>query len=157
MIRKTVIIGAAGALALTLSGCSAAQDAAGTVQSAAGAVSSAAAAASSAAADAVEKAQSAASSVAAQASEAASALKSVAGQTPYTMDDVKAHNTAGDCWAAINGKVYDLTNWEDKHPGGADKITALCGTDATEAFSGQHDSQPKPNAALIPFQIGVLS
>jgi uncharacterized membrane protein len=32
---------------------------------------------------------------------------------PYTMAEVKAHSAAGDCWVAIDGKVYDLTNWED--------------------------------------------
>jgi cytochrome b involved in lipid metabolism len=156
--RPIIIVGAAAALALTLSGCSSTQDKANqAIDSAQAVVSSAAAQASAAVSEAVEKAQSAAAQASAVASEAASAMSSMAGQTPYTMADVKAHATAGDCWVAINGKVYDLTKWEDKHPGGADKITALCGTDASAAFTGQHDSQPAPNAALIPFQIGKLS
>ena len=49
----------------------------------------------------------------------------------YTMEQVKANNTATKCWSAIDGKVYDLTNWISSHPGGAGAITSLCGTDGT--------------------------
>jgi cytochrome b involved in lipid metabolism len=44
------------------------------------------------------------------------------GTKTYTMADVKAANTAAKCWTTINGKVYDVTTWEDKHPGGRDNI-----------------------------------
>lgn len=101
------------------------------------------ASASAAASDAIESAE--------------SAMASAVDSKTYTMADVKAHSSDSDCWAAISGKVYDLTNWIAKHPGGADKITALCGTDATDAFAGQHGSQPEPNAELAQFVIGQLS
>ncbi|MGV1003359.1 MAG: cytochrome b5 domain-containing protein [Candidatus Nanopelagicales bacterium] len=76
--------------------------------------------------------------------------------TTYSMDDVAAHASQTDCWAAIGGKVYDLTKWISQHPGGPDKIIPLCGTDATSAFTGQHDSQAAPNGRLEGFQVGVL-
>ena len=32
------------------------------------------------------------------------------------------HNTEADCWMSVRGKVYDVTSWIPKHPGGADPI-----------------------------------
>lgn len=29
----------------------------------------------------------------------------------FTMDEVKANNTAASCWSAIDGFAYNLTNW----------------------------------------------
>lgn len=74
----------------------------------------------------------------------------------YTTAQVGTHNAQGDCWAAIEGSVYDLTTWISRHPGGADRIIALCGTDATAAFTTQHDDQPTPNDQLAQFRIGTL-
>lgn len=75
----------------------------------------------------------------------------------YTLDQVKQHKTATDCWAAVNGGVYNLTDWVSQHPGGADRITALCGTDASAAFNRQHNGQDKPESALTRFYIGELA
>ena len=75
----------------------------------------------------------------------------------YTLDQVKQHKTATDCWAAVNGGVYKLTDWVSQHPGGADRITALCGTDASAAFNRQHNGQDKPESALTRFYIGELA
>lgn len=74
----------------------------------------------------------------------------------YTMDDVKAHATAADCWTAIDGTVYNLTTWEGQHPGGKQTIVGLCGTDGTAAYQGQHGTQKRPASALAPFAIGTL-
>lgn len=75
----------------------------------------------------------------------------------YTLAQVKTHNTAADCWTAVDGKVYNVTKWEDQHPGGSANIISMCGTDGTAAFKGQHDSKPRPNNELANFQIGVLA
>lgn len=100
----------------------------------------------------------ASSSSSASASRSGSASGSPSSTTrSYTLAQVKEHGSAGDCWAAINGKVYDLTSWENKHPGGAQRIIALCGTDGTAAFLKQHGDKSKPNEALDGFQIGVLA
>ncbi len=79
------------------------------------------------------------------------------GPTSYTMAQVKAHKTAADCWTTISGKVYNLTTWEDQHPGGAARIIALCGTDGTTAFVDQHGTKKRPNEDLSSFQIGTLA
>jgi cytochrome b involved in lipid metabolism len=74
----------------------------------------------------------------------------------YSMDDVKLHNSKESCWSAIRGKVYDLTNWVDQHPGGQEKILKICGKDGTELFVKQHGGKEKPENALKNFEIGVL-
>ncbi len=75
----------------------------------------------------------------------------------FTAAEVATHNTAGDCWTSINGNVYDLTDWEDKHPGGAERIIALCGTDGSSAFDDQHSGEPEPEDMLAEYKIGVLA
>lgn len=75
----------------------------------------------------------------------------------YTMEQVKANNTATKCWSAIDGKVYDLTNWISSHPGGAGAITSLCGTDGTSAYINQHKGQSRPGSTLTAYLLGPLS
>ncbi len=74
----------------------------------------------------------------------------------YTLAQVAQHNSATSCWAAIDGGVYDLTQWVNSHPGGPQRILNLCGTDASDAFEAQHDSQQRPNTQLATFRIGNL-
>lgn len=77
-------------------------------------------------------------------------------QQAYTAAQVAEHNSAGDCWTSINGIVYNVTDWEDKHPGGAQRILQLCGIDGTSLFDGQHEGEPKPEQILAGYEIGVL-
>ncbi|OHA17724.1 MAG: hypothetical protein A2664_03875 [Candidatus Taylorbacteria bacterium RIFCSPHIGHO2_01_FULL_46_22b] len=74
----------------------------------------------------------------------------------YTFAQVQTHNTSASCWATISGKVYDLTSWISRHPGGQAAIKSLCGTDGTAEFSGQHGGQPRPASELSGFLIGNL-
>ncbi len=74
----------------------------------------------------------------------------------YTLADVEAHNTQDSCWAAIEGNVFDLTDWISQHPGGASHIVALCGTDGTSAFEGQHSGDSRPADELASFLLGPL-
>lgn len=73
-----------------------------------------------------------------------------------TMAEVQNHATASNCWAAIDGNVYDLTNWVNKHPGGSGVIKALCGTDGTQMFNQQHGGQRSPASELKKFKVGAL-
>lgn len=36
----------------------------------------------------------------------------------FTIDEVKKHNKKGDAWTIIENKVYNITSWIPKHPGG---------------------------------------
>ncbi|MBO0596286.1 cytochrome b5 domain-containing protein [Nesterenkonia sp. E16_7] len=73
-----------------------------------------------------------------------------------TLDQVEENNSPDSCWAVMNDTVYDLTDWIEDHPGGADRIEGLCGTDATEAFEGQHGGSEGPEEQLTEFEIGTL-
>lgn len=91
---------------------------------------------------------------------------SIDDSTKYTAAQVAEKNTAQECWTIINGKVYDLTSYIPRHPGG-DDILRACGTDGTTLFEdrttndgqvvgggGSHSSSAK--AALEGLQIGSL-
>ena len=92
-----------------------------------------------------------------QPSATSSASASANQQQTYTLKQVQQHNSASDCWAAINGGVYDLTSWTSQHPGGPERIIPLCGTDASAAFNAQHSGQSKPESTLTQFYLGELA
>jgi len=73
----------------------------------------------------------------------------------FTVEDLKQHTTETDCYLALNGKVYDITEFLDEHPGGYDIILNATGRDATEDFEEIGHS----NAArdMLPqWEIGVF-
>ena len=86
----------------------------------------------------------------------APAQKPVSTNLPLTLDEVKKHNSAGDCWSIIDGNVYDLTNWVDSHPGGKERITAICGKDGTSSFLGKHSNSNSAKSQLNRFELGKL-
>jgi cytochrome b involved in lipid metabolism len=86
----------------------------------------------------------------------APAQKPVSTNLPLTSDEVKKHNSASDCWSIIDGVVYDLTNWVGSHPGGASRITAICGKDGTSNFLGQHNNSNSAKSRLKGFELGKL-
>lgn len=52
--------------------------------------------------------------------------------------ELSLHNKPGDCWVSIHGHVYDVTEFLESHPGGADKLLRFAGKDATRSFRLQH-------------------
>jgi cytochrome b involved in lipid metabolism len=74
----------------------------------------------------------------------------------YSSTEVSVHNSKTDCWSIVNGKVYNLTSWIDKHPGGAQAISAMCGKDGSAGFNDQHGADDKPANVLIKFYVGDL-
>jgi len=75
---------------------------------------------------------------------------------PLTLEEVAKHNTEKSCLVVVQGEVYDLTEWVYMHPGGPDKIMSICGTDATNAFMGQHGGMPRPQEMLGNYKVGAL-
>ena len=56
----------------------------------------------------------------------------------YTIDEVSNHNNENDCWIIINNRVYDITYFLNKHPGGKSILVSVGGSDATEYFEELH-------------------
>lgn len=52
----------------------------------------------------------------------------------YSLEEVKEHTTAKSCWIIVHGKVYDVTDFLEEHPGGYDIILQVTGRDATQDF-----------------------
>lgn len=71
----------------------------------------------------------------------------------YTLEEVTKHFSKDDCWLASNGRVYDVTSFVDKHPGG-EAILQGCGKDMSEFFNTKHAKQSKEQ--LPAFYIGDL-
>lgn len=46
-------------------------------------------------------------------------------------EDVYSHNTGDSLWLIIENKVYDVTKFVKKHPGGAKVMSHSAGGDAT--------------------------
>lgn len=74
----------------------------------------------------------------------------------YTMEQIATHNTPTDCWAAVNGGVYNLTEWIAEHPGGQYPIISMCGKDGTTMFLNAHGGQGDPAQELVKLKIGEL-
>ncbi len=70
-----------------------------------------------------------------------------------TSEEVAKHNSATDCWFIIDGSVYDVTSFENRHPGGKQNIVNNCGTDASAAFhsqGGEGRDHPAEAKAMLP-------
>lgn len=87
-----------------------------------------------------------------QSDKLAPVLKDVRYKIPYT--ELGKHSTAGDCWVAVSGKVYDVTNWLSRHPGGQLPVINIAGQDATDVFIAFHPA--KAHQMLQKFYIGEL-
>jgi L-lactate dehydrogenase (cytochrome) len=52
--------------------------------------------------------------------------------------EVAKHNSRESCWVIIKGKVYDVTDFLDEHPGGSSIILRYGGKDATAEYDPIH-------------------
>ncbi|KAK6185026.1 hypothetical protein SNE40_007353 [Patella caerulea] len=59
----------------------------------------------------------------------------------FSLDEVSEHCDETSCWLVIEDKVYDVTKFLSKHPGGNDVILENAGTDATIAFGDKGHSK----------------
>ncbi|KAF2129352.1 hypothetical protein P153DRAFT_366751 [Dothidotthia symphoricarpi CBS 119687] len=72
----------------------------------------------------------------------------------YTATDVAAHSTRNDLWVIISEKVYDVSKYVRDHPGGADLLIEVAGTDATSAYEDVGHSEDA-DEILASFLIGT--
>ncbi|KIW36460.1 uncharacterized protein PV06_11276 [Exophiala oligosperma] len=52
----------------------------------------------------------------------------------FTVPEVAMHNKKEDLFMIIHGKVYDCTDFADKHPAGHEILLEVAGKEASEAF-----------------------
>nr|ABP97095.1 nitrate reductase [Chlorella vulgaris] len=78
-----------------------------------------------------------------------------AGAKSFTMAEVEQHTTMESAWFVVDGKVYDATPFLKDHPGGADSILLVAGTDATDEFNAIHSLKAKKQ--LLEYYIGELA
>jgi cytochrome b involved in lipid metabolism len=67
----------------------------------------------------------------------------------YRRSTVAKHHTASNCWSIVDGKVYKLTKWVAKHPGGRKRIVRMCGKDASAAFHSRHGKQSRATRVVL--------
>jgi cytochrome b involved in lipid metabolism len=78
----------------------------------------------------------------------------------YTLAEIEQeYQATGNCILAVEGKVYDVTDYIGSHPGG-DEILRGCGTDATELFINRDGQGERHSGSafniLESFYIGEL-
>lgn len=92
--------------------------------------------------------------------------REMAGEAPEPGDirevdaaQLSRHGDAQDCWMAIHGRVYDVTEYLPRHPTPIGVLTPYCGTDATEGWDTKGIGRPhsaRAHAMLEEYGIGML-
>ncbi|XP_059565332.1 fatty acid desaturase 2-like protein FADS2B isoform X4 [Myotis daubentonii] len=75
----------------------------------------------------------------------------------YSWQEIQRHNQKTDQWLVINRKVYDVTSWADRHPGGRRVLNHYAGEDATDVFRAMHLEIDIARLYLKPLLIGELA
>ncbi|KAM7085280.1 fatty acid desaturase 2-like protein FADS2B isoform 1-T1 [Molossus nigricans] len=75
----------------------------------------------------------------------------------YSWQEIQRHNQEADQWLVINRKVYDVTGWADRHPGGRRVLHHFSGEDATDVFRAMHLDLDIVRLYLKPLLIGELA
>lgn len=79
----------------------------------------------------------------------------------YTLSDLAEHDHEDSCWLAIEGGVYDVTEFLPMHPTPAAVVLPSCGGEATEDMRTKGGREEEHSSAawqlLENYQIGVLA
>ncbi len=73
-----------------------------------------------------------------------------------SINEVNKHNKRDDAWISIDNKVYNITSFIDKHPGG-DVILKGIGKNSTELFNNVGHPDYVKKTILPKYLIGILS
>ncbi|XP_060040467.1 fatty acid desaturase 3-like [Erinaceus europaeus] len=72
-------------------------------------------------------------------------------------EQIRAHDLPGDKWLVIERRVYDISRWAQRHPGGSRLIGHHGAEDATDAFHAFHQDLSYVRKFLYPLLIGELA
>lgn len=61
--------------------------------------------------------------------------------------ELAEHADPSDAWVAVDGAVYNVSDFASRHPGGKRVLLRVAGTDATQAFRNAH-SYVNPQQSL---------
>uniref|UniRef100_A0A2K5SAW6 Fatty acid desaturase 3 n=1 Tax=Cebus imitator TaxID=2715852 RepID=A0A2K5SAW6_CEBIM len=75
----------------------------------------------------------------------------------FCWEQIRAHDQPGDKWLVIERRVYDISRWEQRHPGGSRLIGHHGAEDATDAFRVFHQDLDFVRKFLQPLLIGELA
>ena len=75
----------------------------------------------------------------------------------FTAEEVAKHNKPDDLWIIIDGSVFDVTEWQNDHPGGKKFLRKVGGTDATKQFHKYHEPALVMRKYGHKYKIGSLS
>ncbi|ELW46853.1 Fatty acid desaturase 2-like protein [Tupaia chinensis] len=75
----------------------------------------------------------------------------------YTWQEIQRHNQESDQWLVIDRKVYNVTSWADRHPGGRWVLNHYAGEDATDVFRAMHLDIDIARRYLKPLLVGELA
>jgi sulfite reductase alpha subunit-like flavoprotein len=78
-------------------------------------------------------------------------------QSFYASEIVLHNNAENGYWMVLDGRVYDLTEFSQLHPGGFKIIFGYAGMDATQAYQKvRHHINPEVDSMLGMYEIGVV-
>jgi hypothetical protein len=88
---------------------------------------------------------------------------SIAEETGDALPEIDAatlaeHGSLDNCWMAIEGKVYDFTNYVPQHPTPPFVLEPWCGKEATEGMRTKgygRDHSPAAWAMMEPYLVGI--
>ncbi|EFP88585.1 uncharacterized protein PGTG_14790 [Puccinia graminis f. sp. tritici CRL 75-36-700-3] len=73
-----------------------------------------------------------------------------------SVQEIENHKDEKSAWVIVEGKVYDVTDFLEEHPGGKKVLLKNCGKDATELFHQYHTKKILKNVAG-PMMIGQVT
>ncbi|KAM9981290.1 hypothetical protein ACTFIY_003585 [Dictyostelium cf. discoideum] len=73
-----------------------------------------------------------------------------------TIQELKKHNNENDAWTVYKGRVYNITDYFQFHPGGKIELLRAAGNDCTQMFEFTH-SWVNFEAMMLKYLVGYLS
>ncbi|CAH3042120.1 unnamed protein product [Pocillopora meandrina] len=80
----------------------------------------------------------------------------MSGKRQFTWQELASLNLEHNAHIAINGKVYDVSKFLARHPGGKDVLCMAAGKDVTIVFQSYHAFSDVPTKMLEKFYVGDL-